>query len=421
MSNLAILGGSTIGGLNAPKWPIFDEKEEKAILEVLRSGNWAFQGPTEKEFERAFAEYTEADYAVAVTNGTHTIKLLLEAYQIGPGDEVIVPGLTWQATAAAVLDVNAVPVLVDIDEATFNLDPKMVEAAITSRTKAIIPVHLYGRMCDMDAILDIAKRYNLVVIEDCAHQHGSRWRGVNVGIVGDAGSYSLQSSKIINTGEGGMVITNDRIIHDLVNSLKNCGRPLWEGAHAMQSGNYRTTEFQAAIGLVQLSRLDEQNKLREINAAKLEKSIASMEGLKPLYRDPNVTFQTYYMWSLAYDKEKWDGVSKWAFTAALAAEVGDAFYCGGTYTPLHRSPLYKPLSKKTYRLTEEYFAAINPARFYLPVCDKVFEDVAINFGHVSLLMDDAGNQKFLDILNKLRENIDELRAFDKDYVHVYTD
>lgn len=421
MSNLAVLGGAKIGDLNVPKWPIYDEREEKAIIEVLRSGKWAYRGPAELDFERAFAEYTDAKYAVAVTNGTHTLRLLMEAYNIGPGDEVIVPGITWQATAATVLDVNAVPILVDIDEDNFNIDPKAIEAAITSRTRAIMPVHLYGRMCDMDAIMDIAARYNLIVIEDCAHQHGSRWRGVNAGLIGNAGSYSLQGSKVLNTGEGGLITTNDDNIHDLVQSLKNCGRASGESGLAMQSGNYRMTDFQSAIGLVQLSRLHEQDLIRDKNAKKLESSLTNISGLKPQVQNPNVTFQTYYMWTLAYDKEQWRNVSKWGFIGALKAEVSDAFHVGSTYVPLHRSNLYRPLSKKTHRLNEDYVNAINPSRFNLPVCDRVFEDVAICIGQPALLMDDSGIDKLVDIFNKLWDNIDELKIFDKDYVHVYQD
>lgn len=421
MSNLAVMGGKPVGALITPSWPIFDKREEETLLDVLHSGHWSFLGPYEKRFEQAFAEYTGAEYAITATNGTHTLRLLLEAYNIGPGDEVIVPALTWQATAASVLDANALPVLVDVDEATFTIDPKAVEAAITSRTRAIIPVHIYGRMADMDAIMDIAARYNLIVIEDAAHQHGSRWRGVNAGLVGNAGSFSLQSSKGLNAGEGGLIITNDRRVNDLVQSMKICGRPWYKGGPSMQSGNYRMTDFQSAIGLIQLSRLDEQNRLREANANKLEAAMANFPGLTPLKRNPNVTFQTYYSWSLVYDKAQWGGVSKWAFLKAVSAEIEDCVGVMGTYTPLHHSTLYRPLSKKTHRMSEEYAKAINPAQYDLPVCDKIFEDLAVNFAHTILLMDDAGNQKLLDVFAKLRDNIDELRTFDKEYVHVYAD
>ena len=421
MSNLAISGGKPVGALNVPSWPIFDEQEEAMLLEVLRSGRWSYLGPMEQRLERAFAEYTGADYAITATNGTHTLRLLLESYGIGPGDEVIVPGMTWQATAVSVLDVNAVPVLVEIDEETFTIDPKAVEAAVTSRTRAIIPVHIFGRMSDMDAIMDIASRYNLVVIEDCAHQHGSCWRGVNAGLMSDGGSYSMQLSKGLNTGEGGLIITHDARVNDYIQSMKNCGRPWREGARTMHGGNYRMTEFQCAIGLVQLSRFDEQNRLREKNAAWLEKNITDYEGLRPLRQNPNVTFQTYYSWSLIYDRDRWGGVSKWAFMKALQAETENSLHIGSTYIPLPYSPLYRPLSKKTHRLSEEYIRAINPSKYSLPVCDKVYEETAVNFAHAVLMMDNEGNQRLMDILGKLCGNIDELRVFDKDYVHEYID
>jgi len=421
MGNLVVSGGNPVGKLPVPKWPIFDEKEEQAILEVLRSGKWAYQGPAEKEFEQAFAEYTGAKHALTVTNGTHTLKLLLESFEIGPGDEVLVPAITWQATAATVLDVNAVPILIDVDETTFNICPKAVEAAITERTKAIVPVHLYGRMCNMDAIMDIAKRHNLIVIEDSAHQHGSKWKGINSGLIGHAGSFSLQGSKVLNTGEGGLIITNDDNIGDLMQSLRNCGRPAREGANAMQSGNFRLTDFQSAIGVVQLSRLKEQDAIRAKNAVFFEENISNIKGLKTLTQNPNVTFQTYYMVSFIYDKDEWGGASKWGFIGALQAEIAKAFHVGSTYVPLHRSILYRPLSKKTHLLSDEYIKAIDTAQYKLPASDKVYDELAVNFGQQSLLMDEIGNQMLLEILNKLWNNKDELRKFDKDYVHVYFD
>ena len=423
MAKLAVCGGTPVGALKTPGWPIFDQTEEQALLEVVRSGVWAHigHGKKEGEFEQAFAKYADVPHAIALTNGTHTLRLAMEALGIGPGDEVIVPGLTWQATASSVLDVNAIPILVDIDINTFAIDPKAVEAAITSRTRAIIPVYLYGRMCDMDALTDIAARYNLYIIEDCAHQHGSRWRGVNAGAIGDVGSFSLQSSKILNTGEGGLVTTKDDRLNAYIRSMKSCGRPHEPGWPSMQSGNFRLTEFQSAIGLCQLARQDEQNKLRVKNAAWLEEEAAKIGGVAPLYQYSGTTFQTYYNWTLAYDAEQWGGVNKFAFVKALEAEYEDSIPLMSTYMPLHHSKLYRPLSKKTHKLSEDYAKAINPARYELPMCDKAYYEVAVNFAHHTLLMDAAGNQRLIDAIVKVKENLDDLRAFAKDYAHVHPD
>ena len=176
MSKLAVKGGKPLRDARThpwPKWPVWDEREQKGLLEVLRSGVWSYNGPKELEFNKAFAEFIGAKHAISVANGTVSLQLALEACGIGLGDEVIVPGLTWQATAAAVLDVNGVPVLVDVTEDNWCIDPARIEEAITPRTKAIIPVHLYGGFADMDAIMEIAGKHDLRVIEDCAHKHGA--------------------------------------------------------------------------------------------------------------------------------------------------------------------------------------------------------------------------------------------------------
>jgi L-glutamine:2-deoxy-scyllo-inosose/3-amino-2,3-dideoxy-scyllo-inosose aminotransferase len=173
------------------------------LAEVLGSGRWAYDGPVESEFERRFAELQTARYGLCVANGTVALQLALEALDIGVGDEVIVPGFTWQATVATVVDVNAMPVLVDADPETYCPDPSLVEAAITPRTRAIVVVHLYNSLTDMDRILEIARRHGLYVVEDCAHSHGSRWRGQGVGSIGDIGTFSFQASKTLTAGEGG--------------------------------------------------------------------------------------------------------------------------------------------------------------------------------------------------------------------------
>ncbi|MHC4629009.1 MAG: DegT/DnrJ/EryC1/StrS family aminotransferase [Planctomycetota bacterium] len=285
MSKLAINGGKPLRDIKTnpwPKWPVWDENEEKGLLEVLRSGVWSYNGPKELQFNKAFAEFIGSKHALSVVNGTVSLQLALEACGIGLGDEVIVPGLTWQATAAAALDINAIPVLVDVREDNWCIDPAQVEKAISPRTKAIIPVHLYGGFADMDAIMDIARRHNLRVIEDCAHKHGGEWNGKKVGSIGDAGSFSFQLSKLMTGGEGGALTTSDSQLFEKLDALRNCGRrpEIEQGSDKgaghygsegdfIQSGNYRITDFQAAILIESLKRLPEQNKLRDENAVYL--------------------------------------------------------------------------------------------------------------------------------------------------------
>ncbi|MFD2327832.1 DegT/DnrJ/EryC1/StrS family aminotransferase [Cohnella sp. GCM10020058] len=409
MRKLAIHGGAAVGALNVPAWPIFGERELELVTDVVSSGNWGFLGPKEQEFEALFARFCGAGYGVAVANGTVSLKLALEALGIGPGDEVIVPGMTWQATATAVLDVNAVPVLVDAEPDTYTIDPRAIEAAITTRTRAIIPVHLYGRIADMDAIMRLADRYRLHVVEDCAHQHGSEWKGRPVGSIGSVGSFSFQSSKIINAGEGGFLTTNSGKLSDLMQSLKMCGRDARAGAPVMHSGNYRMTEFQAAILIAQLGRLEAQNAERDRNAIELERALSELPGLRPLYRSPNITKQSYYCLTIRYDREAWDGIPKDAFMAALVAELEGTLNCSNVYEPLNASPFYNPRNKNTHKLSDAYWRAIDPSRFELPVSERAFAEEAINFSHTMLLLGAADRRKIADAAGKIFEHRHELR------------
>lgn len=408
MSNLALLGGAPIGKTIAPAWPIHGQLEEQAVLDVVRSGKWGTDGPKQVEFEKAFSAYCGASYGISMTNGTHTLRLAMEALGIGPGDEVIVPGVTWQATASAVLDVNATPILVDIDPDTFTIDPKAVEAAITPRTKAIIPVHVFCRVSDMDALQAIARKHGLFIIEDCAHQHGSEWKGQKVGTLGHIGSFSFQASKILTTGEGGMCITSDKDLYDRMYSLKNCGRETYPGSPAMQSGNFRCNEFAAALGLSQLTRLDAQNALRHENALYLEEKLSQVPGLSPLYRDERITNQTYFHFYMKLDLNQWRNIPRKYLTRAIKAELENSLEIRYPYDPLNASPLYHPFTKKTHMLGADYQAAIDPARFDLPVCTHVSKGGSFGFFHNHLLSEKQELDKIIAAFHKVYENLDEL-------------
>lgn len=425
MKKLAIIGGSPMRDTKNtpwPKWPVWDINEEKALIETLNSGVWSYNGPKETEFNRAFAEFTGVKYAISAANGTVTLQLALEACGIGIGDEVILPGLTWQATAATVLDVNALPVLVDVCEDTWCIDPKEVEKAITPRTKAIIPVHLYGSFADMDAIMDIAQRHKLYVIEDCAHKHGGEWSGKKAGSIGDIGSFSYQLSKHLTAGEGGSLTTNNFELYEKLDALRNCGRRPEDGnavkadkgagiyfdqGNFLQSGNYRITEFQAAILIEGLKRLPEQNRIRDINGIYLNSHLDYIPGVMSMKRDKRETKEAYFNFAFRYNKNEFKGLPVKKFRAALTAELG--IEVSGSYTPLNSCSLYVPLTKPArHKLNEEYWTAIDPARFELPVCDRIHFDESVCIHHKILMGTRSDMDLVADAIKKIYDNANEL-------------
>ncbi len=409
MSKLAILGGKPVGKIEAPTWPIFDETDVNGVADVVRSGKWDFRGPVEQEFEKKWAAFNHAKYGVACTSGTHAIRIALEVLGVGAGDEVIVPALTWQATAASVLDVNAVPILVDIDPTTYTIDPKKIEEAITPRTKCIIPVHLYCRVADMDAIRAIADKYKLYILEDCSHSHGSKWRGKNIGTLGDIGAFSLQGSKLLTTGDGGALLTNEQKYYDLLQSCKICGRPSYEGAPTIQSGNFRMTEMQASIGLTQLARLKAQNDARVKTMKRLEKDLKGIDCVETLRHPDGVTYQAAYIYAFKYLSEKAEGVDRDVFFDAVRAELStDAF--NHTYIPLTDSPLYRPFSKQTHKISAEYCKAIDPSRFSAPEADKAYYKEGVTLFHTIFLGPEKNVDLIADAIAKVSENLDDLKG-----------
>jgi len=407
MGKLAVTGGKPVRTKPWPGWPIRGDREVELVTEVTRKGPWSFDGPKEWEFGEKFAAFSGAQYGLCVANGTVALQLSLEALDIGAWDEVIVPGLTWQATAAAALDINAIPVLVDVEPDTYTIDPKAVEDAITDRTKAIMPVHLYGCMADMDSILAIAKKHGLKVIEDCSHQHGSQWNGKGVGSMGDLGAFSLQETKLLTSGEGGIVLMNDRELMLRVYSLRNCGRLYkdTEGEH-IQSGNYRITEFQAAVLLAGLERLESETLLRDENAQYLNSKLAQIDGIQPMKRRPQATRQAYYYFTFRYDPENWRGLPLARFREALGAEIG--FPVEQLYQPLNNCDLYQPLTKRRYHINEDYWKAIDPRRFSLPVCERVHNIEGVGMHHAALMGTKEDMDDIVRGIEKIKDNLDEL-------------
>ena len=346
MVELAINGGEPVRRKAFAQFPTFDERELSALEEVLESGIWGGYNPKVKEFEQAFADFQGARFGITAVNGTVTLEAALQAAGIGEGDEVIVPPISFIATATAVLRVGAVPVFVDVDGSTCNLDPAKVGEAITERTRGIIPVHFAGQPADMDALMGIAERHQLVVIEDCAHAHGASWNGKSVGSFGDFGSFSFQASKNLTAGEGGFLTTNNDELAEIARSICNQGRRTG-GAwyeHVRLGTNYRITGWQAAILLTQLQRLPEQIERRNENARILNEQLSGIDLIRLPRVDERVTRHSYYLYLIRLNLERYPGLTKSSFAKALAAE---GITCAEGYPhPLYRNEVFRSYEHK---------------------------------------------------------------------------
>ncbi len=336
------------------QWPIYDEAEVNAVAEIVRSGAWANPNcdGLVAEFEKEFATYCGTKYAITCVNGSVAIRLALMACGVKPGDEVIIPPYSFIATASVVVEANCVPVFVDIDSDTYNLSVLEVEKAITPRTKAIIPVHFAGQACNMDAIMDIANKHNIKVIEDACHAHGGEYKGNKLGSIGHAGCFSFQSSKNLNSGEGGIIVTNDEDLANMVASLRNVGRVKggqWYEHHFLGC-NYRITQLQTAILSLQLTRLEEQTRKRNENGIYLNSLLLSIPGIKPLTRGHGETVHTYHIYIFKYDKAYFNNISKKEFAALLAAEGVPSFM--GYPEPLYKQPVFLQKNFMCYALPE---------------------------------------------------------------------
>ncbi|MDH7571345.1 MAG: DegT/DnrJ/EryC1/StrS family aminotransferase [Armatimonadota bacterium] len=421
MAKLAINGGEkTVQRFLGKPWPIRDAKEENAVLEVVRSGIWWRGGYAEAaqskvgQFEDAFARFQDAQYCVAVTNGTQAIECALKSIGVEAGDEVLVPALTFVASATAIALVNGVPVFVDVDPETYNISPEAMEAAITPKTRAAVVVHNGGYPCDMDRILEIAKRKGIAIVEDCAHAHGTQWRGKGAGSLGDMGTFSFQMGKTLTAGEGGAVTTNDSELAEKAYSFHHIGRlsgrPFYE-FHRVAS-NLRMTEWQGAILLAQLSRLEEQTETRERNSQYLAKGLEEIEGVRPIRRDPRVTRWGFYFWNFHYEQEAFAGVPRDKFIRALAAE-GVPVSVGAHGLPIYRNPLFRSMNFGRTGCPVKcplYGKEVDYTRVECPTAERLYATEAISFTHRLFLGDTTEDMDLiLEAIRKIRANVDELR------------
>jgi dTDP-4-amino-4,6-dideoxygalactose transaminase len=342
MSELSILGGSRVRRRSFSPWPQYSPADAARLQQVLESRHWGgYPVPSRYagEFAERFAAMHGARYGLCLTNGTIALVAALNAAGVRFGDEVIVPAYTWDGTATAVLFAGGVPVFADVDPDTYCLSLEAVRAAITPRTRAVIPVHLAMRFADMDPLLEVAAEHGLKVIEDCAHAHGGQYKGRGAGSMGDIGCFSFQESKLMTAGEGGIVITSNLAHFEHLQSQVNCGRAsLTDQYHQQVLGaNYRMTELQAALLIGQLDMLPELAERRARNAALLTARLAEIPGIRPLPPQPAITRDTLYCFVFQY-RPQTPTVSRDLFAAALDAE---GIPCDGRfYEPVYRSDLF---------------------------------------------------------------------------------
>ncbi len=350
LTNLEVFMQASKKITNIPKWPFADKMEEEAVKEVLASDSWWRNAGTQaKLFEKEFAQYHGCKGGFTVANGTVALEIALKALGIGDGDEVIVPDFTFYSTVSAVLAVRAVPVLVDVKEDTFCIDPEKIEKAVTHKTKAVIPVHMAGQIADMDAINEIAKKHKLFVIEDSAHAHGAMKKEQNAGSFGTMSTFSFQNAKLITAGEGGIILSNDEKLLGQVLLEANCGRAEGDTTyqHVLIGGNSRLSEVQGAILRVQLSRLSEQINLREKNYKYLAEGLKDIPGIILQTTDEDITVHPHYMVMFYYDKNAFGGASRAEFVEYLknaGIPVNRSYEC------IHKLPVFKTLSEAAWRM-----------------------------------------------------------------------
>ncbi|MBN1560980.1 DegT/DnrJ/EryC1/StrS family aminotransferase [candidate division KSB1 bacterium] len=407
MSHLACKGGSPVRTDRFPFWPIWGDEEIDNLTAVIKSGKWGcLHGTLSDEFEKKFAAYQDAKHGILVNSGTTALKIALTAAGIGAGDQVIVPAYTFIASASSIIEAGAVPVFADINPDTYNMDIDNAAELITDRTRAIMPVHFAGRPADMDAVRALAEKHQLVVIEDAAQAWGSQWRGSGVGALGDAGTFSFQSSKNINAGEGGIIITNDELIAKMARAHNNCGRSQdgqWY-EHFYFGGNTRITELQSAVLMAQFGRYPEQMKIRQDNMNYLNEQLAEIAGIALMAQDERITSQSVHLFIFRYKKEFFAGVEKSLFIDAMRKE-------GIPTSPGYSIPLYKqPVFQKkafgprgrTIDLPIDYTAV------FCPQTEKACYEEAIWFTQNVLLGTQEDMDDIVEAIDKIKTHADEL-------------
>lgn len=406
----ALLGGQPVRKQPFPSWPRFGPPEEEAMLRTLRSGKW-FRGYGQEvaSFEKAYAEITGARFCLATANGTSALLTSLHALDLQPGDEVILPPYTFVATLNVVLLYYALPIFVDTDPDTFQVDAKKVEAAITPATKVLMPVHIGGSAADLDTLLEISKKRRTPLLEDACQAHFGEWRGRKLGSLGTLGCFSFQASKNLNSGEGGAILTDREDLVEKCYTFHNNSRPRKSAGpgYVGRGANLRMTEFQGALLKAQMQKLAEQTRVRQQNAAQLTKLLDQIGGVVPARMYPGCTGNAYHLYMARYRKEEFAGLTRRTFLKAMQAE---GIPCSAGYASLNRDPYIRGiLSGRGYR-------AIYPAevlkgweeRTACPVNDKLCEE-GFWMAQTMLLGTGTDMEQIAAAVQKIRKYADELK------------
>ncbi len=410
---LAILGGEPVRkNKRWPRWPYWDENVIDSILKTTKSRIWCriqSKSGTVPTLEKKFAQLIGTKFCVATGSGTQALHTCVEALGIGPGDEVITSPYTDPGTIASILSARALPVLADLDRESYQLDPDDVERRITENTKAIMPVHMMGQACNMDAICGIAKKHNLKVIEDAAQAHLAEYKGKKLGTIGDLGCFSFQASKTIACGEGGAVIGNDEELMDKCYTVHNHGTSR-RGRTEVIGPKYRMNEFEAAVLLGQWPGVHERFARRNENAAHLTSRLKDIPGISPQKLYEGTNNGSFYIYAMTYRKEHFNDADRSTFLKALRAE-------GISLSPyiaqgLHKEPwvehiLSSRVYKKMYsrKRLREY-----REQNLCPNCDKVCQEMAMIWASGPLLGTKEDMDDVADAIQKVYENRDKLSS-----------
>jgi len=428
MARLAINGGPRLRTRPFHPWPVVEERDVQAVADVVRSGDWGRLRPgatRTREFEQRFAAYHDCRYGLCVSSGTAALEVALVASGVDVGDEVIVPPYTFMATATAVLQVGAVPVFVDVDPETYNLDPGQIAAAVTEKTRAVIPVHFGGLPADMDAINAVARTHGLRVIEDAAHAHGGIHARGKLGSLSPVAAWSFQASKNLTSGEGGCLTTSDGAIYNRAILYHD----FWRGAvhreedvdylpgrvtFPVLSWNYRMPELCGALLLSQLDRLEGWAARRAENATHLASRLAEIEGLSAVRVDPFVVRNAVHLFLFKYTgPEAFKGVGRETLIRALVAEGVPV--SAGYFAPVYKHPVFQralegalrggfPLTGSHYGRQMDYRAVV------CPQAERLCAEHTLWIGEAPFLGTRQDMDDIAEAFVKVKTNADELAA-----------